>query len=351
LASDDVAKALDLCVSCKGCKRDCPTGVDMARMKIEVRAAQVKKRGLTLRDRMIAHLPRYAPWANRLPWLFNTMAGARALIGFAGPRTLPVWHGRTFLDGTAADAEQATVVLFADTFGNNFEPAVLAAARRVLEAAGHKVAIARAPKGERPLCCGRTYLATGLVDQAKEEARRLLAALAPFVAKGVPIIGLEPSCLFSLRDEFLVMGLGEETGKAAENSFLFEEFLAREKKAGRLKLELTALPEKAALLHGHCHQKAFGAMSAVQETLALVPDLKVGTIDSSCCGMAGSFGYEAEHYDASLAMAELSLLPAVMAADPGTLIIADGTSCRHQIADGADRQAIHVAQVLERALA
>ena len=135
------------------------------------------------------------------------------------------------------------------------------------------------------------------------------------------------------------------------SAFLFEEYLAREKREGRLRLGLKALEQKTALLHGHCHQKAFGAMSAVQEVLSLVPELKVTPIESSCCGMAGSFGYEAEHYEASMAMGELSLLPAVRKADPDTLVVADGTSCRHQIADGADRQAIHVAQVLERALA
>ena len=132
---------------------------------------------------------------------------------------------------------------------------------------------------------------------------------------------------------------------------LFEEFLAREKKAGRLPLELKPLEQKTALLHGHCHQKAFGAMSAVQEALALIPDLAVKPIESSCCGMAGSFGYEAEHYDTSIAMAELSLLPAVRQADQDALVVADGTSCRHQIADGTSRQALHVAQVLDRALA
>jgi Fe-S oxidoreductase len=175
--------------------------------------------------------------------------------------------------------------------------------------------------------------------------------LRPFAQKGVPIIGLEPSCLFTLRDEFLALGLGEDAEQVAAHAMLFEEFLAREKKAGRLDLALKPLAEKSALLHGHCHQKAFGAMSAVQEALALVPDLTVTPIESSCCGMAGSFGYEAEHYETSIAMAELSLLPAVRKADAGTLVVADGTSCRHQIADGADRPAIHVAQVLERALA
>ncbi len=242
------------------------------------------------------------------------------------------------------------MVIFADTFSNNFEPGVLHAARRVLEAAGHRVAIAWPQLGARALCCGRTYLATGQVDKARAEARRLLDALSPFVARDLPIIGLEPSCLFTLRDEFLSLGLGETAQKVSANALLFEEFLAREKKAGRLSLALKPLAEKTALLHGHCHQKAFGAMTAVQETLALVPELAVTPIESSCCGGAGSFGYEAEHHEASRAMAELSLLPAVRKAGNDALIVADGTSCRHQIADGAARHALHVAEVLEKAL-
>ena len=172
--------------------------------------------------------------------------------------------------------------IFADTFSNNFEPRLLHAARRVLQAAGHRVAVAWPTLGAPALCCGRTYLATGQVEKARGEAARLLQALMPFVAKGVPIVGLEPSCLFSLRDEFLVLGLGDDAMKVDDNAFLFEEFLAREKKAGRLTLELKPLPYKTALLHGHCHQKAFGAMSAVEEALSLVPELAVTLVDSSC---------------------------------------------------------------------
>ena len=350
LSSDTVAAAMDLCVSCKGCKRDCPTGVDMARMKIEAKSARRMAKGLRLRDRLIGDLPATAPWARRLPWLFNAAWFVQSYLGFAKQRTLPQWRRDTFLTTTDVDAADATVVIFADTFSNNFEPEILHAARRVLEAAGHRVAVAWPTIGARALCCGRTYLATGQVDKAKQEAMRLLQALVPFVAKGVPVVGLEPSCLFTLRDEFLAMGLGEEAVAVAKNAFLFEEFLVREKKAGRLKLDLKPLAEKSALLHGHCHQKAFGAMSSVQEVLSLVPDLKVSPIESSCCGMAGSFGYEAEHYETSIAMAELSLLPAVRKAAADALIVADGTSCRHQIADGTDRQAVHVAQVLARAL-
>ena len=350
LRSDAVAAALDLCVSCKGCKRDCPTGVDMARMKIEVKSARRMAKGLSWRDRLIGATPSMAPYARRLPWLFNAAWFVQSYLGFAKQRRLPQWRGDTFLSTTEVDDNDATVVIFADTFSNNFESEILHAARRVLTAAGHRVAVAWPTLGAPALCCGRTYLATGQVERARGEALRTLNALKPFAQKGVPIIGLEPSCLFTLRDEFLALGLGEDAEQVAAHAMLFEEFLAREKKAGRLDLSLQPLPEKKALLHGHCHQKAFGAMSAVQEALALVPDLAVTPIESSCCGMAGSFGYEAEHYETSIAMAELSLLPAVRKADAGTLVVADGTSCRHQIADGADRQAIHVAQVLERAL-
>jgi FAD/FMN-containing dehydrogenase/Fe-S oxidoreductase len=351
MTSEAVAQAMDLCVSCKGCKRDCPTGVDMARMKIEVRSARRMSRGLSLRDRLIGDLPAIAPWARRLPGLFNLAGLVQSFAGFAKNRSLPRWRNETFLATTAVDAADATVVIFADTFSNNFEPEILHAARRVLEAAGHRVAVAWPQLGARALCCGRTYLATGQVDKARDEAKRLIEALHPFVQRGVPVIGLEPSCLFTLRDEFLALGLGEPARKTAENALLFEEFLAREKKAGRLTLDLKSLEEKTALLHGHCHQKAFGAMGAVQEALALIPELAVKPIESSCCGMAGSFGYEAEHYDTSMAMAELSLLPAVRAAGKEALVVADGTSCRHQIADGTGRQALHVAQVLDRALA
>ncbi|NYT37156.1 FAD-binding oxidoreductase [Allopusillimonas soli] len=377
LTSPQVHQALDLCVSCKGCKRDCPTGVDMARMKIEVLNQRNKKYGLKLKDRLIASLPHWAPWAASLPWLFNlrnTVPGAASLteklLGFSARRSLPTWRRDTFLASPQAraacasrDAAQppghADVVLFADTFNNYFESENALAALHVLQAAGYRVHVARPASGDahanRPLCCGRTYLASGLVDQAREEARRVVDALQPYVELGVPVVGLEPSCLLSLRDEFLVMGLGEQADALSRNALLFEEFLARELDAGRLDLKLAALPQKRALLHGHCHQKAFDAIKPIQRILALIPGLEVELIDSSCCGMAGSFGYDASHYDVSMQMAELSLLPAVRKAGPDTLLVADGTSCRHQIADGTGEhggmQALHVARVLARALA
>ena len=222
------------------------------------------------------------------------------------------------------------------------------AAIRVLQSAGYRVHVADPVEGSRPLCCGRTFLSAGLVDEARTEAKRVLEALNPWVEKGIPIIGLEPSCLFTLRDEYGVLLPGTEA--LAKNSFLFEEFLANESNAGRLELKLKAVANEA-LLHGHCHQKAFAVMGAVEQVLRLVPQLKVRTVESSCCGMAGSFGYEAEHYDISMKMGEASLLPAVRAASAETLVIADGTSCRHQIEHGAQRKALHVARILEQALA
>jgi Fe-S oxidoreductase len=218
---------------------------------------------------------------------------------------------------------------------------------RVLEAANYRVHVAQPETGERPLCCGRTFLSVGLVEQARREARRVVDALKPWLDHGVPVVGLEPSCLYTLRDEYTV--LLPEAQALAASAVLFEEFIAAEHAAGRFEAQFNALPGEA-LLHGHCHQKAFGAMPAVEHVLELVPELKVSTLESSCCGMAGSFGHEAEHYEASMKMGELALLPAVRAAGAGTRLVADGTSCRQQIADGAGRRALHVARVLAEAL-
>ncbi|MCC7484014.1 MAG: FAD-binding protein [Burkholderiales bacterium] len=362
LGSEEVRGALELCVSCKGCRRECPTGVDMAKMKVEFLHHYRKRHALPVRERLIAWLPRYAPLAARLAWLVNPLQDAfRGHVGFAPRRRLPPWRGDTFLGGLRATREGESagfkgsgvageVVLLADTFNNYFEPDNLAAAMHVLEAAGFHCHPARPADRGRPLCCGRTFLAAGLVDEARAEARCLLDALAPALDRGLPVVGLEPSCVFGLRDELRSMLPGPAADRLAANSYTFEEFLAREADAGRLNLELKPLPQRRALLHGHCHQKAFATMSAVERTLKLVPELAVETVESSCCGMAGSFGYEAEHYEVSLKMGELSLLPAVRAAASDTLVVAAGTSCRHQIADGAHREAVHVARVLERAL-
>jgi FAD/FMN-containing dehydrogenase/Fe-S oxidoreductase len=333
LELDTVKDALELCVSCKGCKRECPTGVDMARMKIEYLAHYKAKHGWSARDRAIAYLPRYARWAARLAPFANFFSSAtKSALGFSPKRQLPKWRSDFFAEEGSPDGD---VVLFVDTFNRYFEPENARAAIRVLEASGRRV---YAP---RNLCCGRTFLSVGMVNEAKREARRMIEALSSYVAKGTPIIGLEPSCLFSLRDEFPVMA-GDGLAKS---SYLFEEFLAQD--PGKLKFRET---RREALLHGHCHQKAFDAMPAVEKVLRLVPGLEVQTVQTSCCGMAGSFGYEAEHYDVSIKMAEMSLLPAVRASKDA-IVLADGTSCRHQIADGTGREAMHVARFLAQVLA
>jgi Fe-S oxidoreductase len=355
LTSDAMAATMDLCVGCKGCKRECPTGVDMAKMKIEVDHARQQKHGIKLRDRLVAYLPRYAPWASKLGALLNLrdqIPGlaflSEKLLGFSAKRKLPKWSGKPFLPtGDDKASEGREIVLWADSFTTWFDSDNGRAALRVLKAAGYRVHL---PKAERPICCGRTFLSVGKVNEARAEARHLLDSLLPYARRGVPIIGLEPSCLLSLRDEVPSMLPGEDAKLLAQNAFLFEEFLAAEAKAGRLALPLKPLVEKKAVLHGHCHQKAFGAMGAVEAVLRLVPELAVEVVETSCCGMAGAFGLEAEHYETSMAMAELALLPAMRVVPPDALLVADGTSCRHQIKHGTDREALHVARVLENAL-
>jgi Fe-S oxidoreductase len=189
-----------------------------------------------------------------------------------------------------------------------------------------------------------------LVEEARAELRRTIEALAPWAERPVPIVGLEPSCLFTLRDEVFALLPGQDAETVSRQAWLLEEFLAREDAAGRLRLRLEQQSARHALLHGHCHQKAFGAMSAAESVLRLIPGLEVETVTSSCCGMAGAFGYEAEHFEISMKMAELSLLPAVRKAASDTIVVADGTSCRRQIHDGAGREAMHVARVLCAAL-
>ena len=351
MASDAVSEAMALCVSCKACRRECPTGVDMAKMKIEVLAARVDRRGTDRRAAVIAELPRYAPIVARVPSLANLRnhlpplrrLGER-LLGLSRLRTLPAWRSDRFLDAeaerAAPDAPRGEVFLLADTFNRYFEPENLRAALRVLAAAGYRAIVP--PTRGRPLCCGRTWLSAGLIDKAREEARRTMRRLAG----DRPVIGLEPSCLLTLRDEFRSLLPGDESRALSGRAFLLSEFLVREG---------VALPLKplagAAHIHGHCHQKAFGAFPDALVALGQIPKLAVKPIASSCCGMAGSFGYQAETQDVSRAMAEAALLPAVRQAPAHDFIVADGTSCRHQIRDLSGRDAVHSVRLLERALA
>src|SRR5258708_11158614 len=294
-----VKSALDLCIACKGCKRGCPTGVDMARMKIEFLAGYRRRHGLTTRERMVAYLPRYAPWAGRMAPLANSASSLlRSAIGFAAKRALPKWRSDYFADRTRANRGGGReVALFVDTVTRWFEPHNVRAAIRVLQAAGYRVHAAQPLTIGRPLCCGRTFLSAGLVEQAKVEARRTLQALKPWVDRGAAVIGLEPSCLLTFRDEFCALLPGSEV--LARHSFLFEEFIARKLHAGHFSASFTPLA-KTALLHGHCQQKAFDAMSAVTRALKLVPELKVEAAESSFCGIAGTLRYQGAPYSGAL---------------------------------------------------
>ena len=358
LSSDEMMDTMKLCVSCKACRHECPTGVDMARMKIEVLAARRAKHGLSLRDQLVGFLPHYAPLFSHLAPLANWRNRSkllRALLervaGISARRELPEWRRDIFAPQgeVFGPVDGHEVVLFTDTFNRTYERENLEAALQVLLAGGYRVHIPKPMDQGRPLCCGRTFLSAGLVDHARTELDRLVATYAPFAARGVPIVGLEPSCLLTLRDELLSLRSDKTAKTVSAHALMFEEFLVREAAAGRLSLPLAPIAEKA-VVHGHCHQKSFGAFKPVEQALRLIPDLKVETIESSCCGMAGAFGYGADTYDTSIEMAELSLLPAVRGADAKTLVIADGTSCRHQIKDGTERTALHVARALAMSL-
>jgi Fe-S oxidoreductase len=374
LGSDAIKEVMELCVSCKACRRECPTGVDIAKMKIEFLSAYKKRVGHSLRDLAVAYLPKYAGTISSIPLLpailnlRNHIASIAKLqewiMGISAQRSLPIWKGNTFWSKPKAIApyqfspealsNQPGVVLLADTFNAYFEDENLQAAITVLTAAGYRIHIPHKSQNKaknkeqntcsKEFCCGRTYLASGMVDKAKKTLGELIDHLAPYAQKNIPIIGLEPSCLFTLKDEALVMGFGERAVTVSQHAKLLEEFLASEAKAGKLNLQLKAA-SKPVLFHGHCHQKSFAAVTPAMELLKLIPNAEPQLIESSCCGMAGSFGYEAEHIEVSKQMAEASLLPSIRKS-PNSWVVADGTSCRHQIADGTQREAVHIARIL-----
>lgn len=363
LANPELAEAMDLCVGCKGCKRECEANVDMPLIKAEYLAQRTARDGLSLRSRLFAHTPR---WLHRAPWL-GKLVGLRNrstllaklsqhLLGLSAERALPQPAVTPFLASAALTTEQADlpeIVLWVDTFSRYFEPEIPAAAIKVLQAAGYRILIA-SPTADvadatRPLCCGRTYLAQGMVEQARFEAARLVNSLLPHVQAGRVIIGLEASCVLGLRDDAQALGLGENAALVGKNALLLEEFLARESIAKHLHLPLQALPPGETLIHGHCHQKAVGAMKAMRRVLKLIPNHDFSIIEASCCGMAGTFGIEAEHAAMSNQMAEQALLPALRE-KPQARVVANGFSCRHQMRAHGDTRARHLALLLQAAL-
>ena len=355
-----LAQTMELCVGCKGCKRECENAVDMTMLKIEYLAQRYQQQPPSLRTRLFGQVGYY--WGrfsflrhvpalhNRFSWLakFN-----EKLFGISATARLPEPTQHPFQsqshDSSVVATEHNEVVLLIDTFTRYFHPENAYAALQVLETAGYRVYLADTDlQGKQTLCCGRTQLAHGLVAKAKQNARQMLKVLAPHVKAGRPIIGLEPACLLAVRDDYKFLGLGVDAEQVAKKAILFEEFIAKEKTAKRFKLDFKPI-QGTILVHGHCHQKAVGAMKSVRKVLKLIPELKSEFIESSCCGMAGSFGIEAENVVMATQMAELNLLPALRE-KPDAAVIANGFSCQHQIRSHTAHQPQHIAVFLRDAI-
>lgn len=354
-----LAKTMEMCMGCKGCKRECENAVDMAMIKIEYLAQRYLHQSPSFRTRLLAN---FAEWFdkypllkklpamhNRISWLANMN---ESLLGITRLRSLPEpvkdpfeYHG---YQSQVAAQQKKEVVLFVDSFSRNFHPQNAYAALELLETAGYRVYIAQSDAQNHTLCCGRTQLAHGLLKEARRNAKTLLAVLQPHVEAGRTIIGLEPACLLAIRDDYRFLGLGHKADRVASHAILFEEFVAKEKMAKRFNIDFTPVKKKV-LVHGHCHQKAVGAMKSMRKVLKFIPDLEFEMVESSCCGMAGSFGIEKEHTDMAMQMAEMSLLP-TLRAQPDAMVIANGFSCQHQIREGSAHQPIHIAVLLRDAM-
>ncbi len=364
LADPQLGEAMDLCLACKGCKRECENNVDMALIKSEFLAQRAARDGLSRRSRLFASTPQWLferrwlrhliAWRNQQPWLAKA---TERWLGLSAARALPVPSAEPFSDCAAAKAvnqsELPEVALVVDTFTRYYEPAIAQAALRVLRAGGYSVTIVSPADDDaqpkRPLCCGRTYLAQGMIDKARTEAQRLLAALDEHAAAGRLLVGLEASCVLGLRDDAQALGLGEIAARVGKQVLLFEEFLAKESMAKRLRLPLKAISGERTLIHGHCHQKAVGAMKSVRRVLKLIPDHEFTMIESGCCGMAGTFGLESEHVDMADALAEQGLMP-TLRDNPHARVVANGFSCRQQIRNHGDARPKHLAELLDEAL-
>jgi FAD/FMN-containing dehydrogenase/Fe-S oxidoreductase len=346
-------EAMDLCLECKGCKAECPANVDMAKMKYEFLYHYYRANGLPLRNRLFGGIARTNRLGSKAPALFNWLSALgpsrwllERVVGIDRRRPLPELASETFTEWfhrrpAPATTPRGEVVLFHDTFATYNCPEVGQAAVELLDAGGYRVVLVDKK------CCGRPMISKGMLDEAREHARWNVERLHPYAARGVAIVGLEPSCLLTLRDESVDLLRTDEARTVARESLLLEQFLLRERQRG-LELPFGGSGRKA-LLHGHCHQKAIVGTAATVEALKWA-GYDVSEVDSGCCGMAGSFGFEREHYDLSVTLGNRRLAPAVKAADPSTEIVAPGMSCRQQIDHLTGRRAKHPAEVLRQAL-
>ncbi len=351
-------EVMDLCIECKACKAECPSSVDMAKIKFEWLAQYYQENGTPLRPRIFGHIATFnqlgsgtlAPFANWAAGNGPLRGVAKNMLGITKKRKLPpfarqpftTWFKQRPAPGNSRNMGQ--LILFHDPFTNYNYPEIAIAATELFEAAGFEVVL----PGHKS--DGRPFISKGLVKQARAAALDTIEHLQPYADQGLPIVGLEPSSLLSLRDEYFHLLPDDPRVKTiAENAFTFEEFVANLAGDGRLNLHFTAEPRHL-LLHGHCHQKSLVGTGPSKKVLSLPANYTVEEVDSGCCGMAGSFGYEAEHYEISMQMAERRLLPAVRAAGTETLIVAAGVSCRQQIKHGSGRTSLHPAEVLRAAL-
>jgi glycerol-3-phosphate dehydrogenase subunit C len=362
LDDPEVARLLDSCVSCKGCQRECENNLDMAAIKLEYLAQQRKRRRFAPRAWLFAHFPQllhHAPWLgqairwrNRMPWLARL---TERVLGITAAYPLPEPAVRPFapLERWFAPLTHQTplreVVLWVDSLTSQFAPEQAQDVLLLLRALGYRVRVIHPGSGaEAMLDSGRLLLSQGYVDAARQQAQALLAMLEQSLHRGLPILGLEPSALLMLRDEYRQLVPSPLADLARQQAVLLEEFLAHELQAGRCSIPFLALPVRL-LVHGHCHQKASGAMKSLRRVLRLIPELDFTFIEASCCGMAGTFGLEREHLADSLAMAELALLPA-LAAEPQARVLCNGMACRQQISRLTGRQPCHLASLLVEAL-
>jgi FAD/FMN-containing dehydrogenase/Fe-S oxidoreductase len=350
LTSHQLYDVFDLCIECKGCKTECPSQVDMAKMKAEFLYHYHTKHGHPLRNQLFGHIGSFFQLASQLPHFFNALGQSKlshhllSWIGITPHRTLPLLADHTFSHWFKQHpplSSKKEVVLFNDTYNEFNEPSIGIAAVKVLERFGYKVHV---PSWK---CCGRPFISKGMLQQAKSKAEALVDHLFPYVQKGLPIIGLEPSCILTVKDDFRSV-LGSSSEKAAQVAkacTTFDEFLHSQPIEMILPFIKNNQP-KTILMHGHCHQKALVGTKPSLDFLKGIPNVFASEIDSGCCGMAGSFGYEKEHYLFSLKIAEQRLFPAIRAAPDHTILVANGVSCRSQIAHGTNRKPMHLAEIV-----
>ena len=348
LGDEGVYKVLDLCLECRACKAECPVNVDMARYKSEFLAQYYERHGTPLEAKALGSVAKLAGWGSAFAPFSNWIAGSgfnKKLLGVDARRSLPQWQRSTFEKWISSrtangDAAQRRVVLFNDTFTNHYDPEIGIAAVEVLERGGCNV------DAVRPGCCGRPLISKGLLREARASAAKLIEGLHAIAKRGDRILFLEPSCLSAVKEDAPSLLRGEQQKKARAVSdavMLFDEF------AAGLDLPLRAGP-KTILLHGHCHQKSMGMLQASSALLSKIPGATIVDLDAGCCGMAGSFGYSAKHYDVSVAIANRKLLPAAKAMQVGDVLAAPGTSCRHQVADLFEARAEHPAVIIRKLL-